>query len=47
MIGPISSVTRSAVVAGPLGSMTTTAFACASAPAANTVRSAVCFPGKP
>jgi hypothetical protein len=43
----MSSVTRSAVVAGPPGSTTAITLARASSPAANTVRSAVCFPGKP
>ena len=43
----INSDTRSGVVAGPPGSMTTSAFVCVSSPAAKTVRKAACFPGKP
>ena len=46
-MGEMSSVTRAGLVAGPLGSTTTSTFACVSSPAANTVRRAVCFPGRP
>ena len=46
-MGETSSVTRSGLVVGPRGSTTTTTLACVSSPAANTVRKAVCFPGRP